>query len=396
VISSRLNPNPEIHPEMSLNNPKKIALAWLALAGLSNLCQAAVIYVSNTGSDSSLNPYNINTPIYSINKASNIAVPGDVIKLRGTGVGPPYKYAWQQYFSASGTSTQRITIESYNGEWAVLDGSNQSDTGPVLGIAGSYVTVRNLQIQYAKQQGLTIWNSKHNLVSGCNINNSQLAGIFIGGNDLVSASDNTIDNCRVWNNCRMNQARTLTGGWPAGISSMRAANTTVINCEVFQNWGEGIGYPMTNGGAIDNNDVHDNFSVNIYLDNTTNVEVTGNTVINQNKTFMYRNGNPATGIQMANEAVNIPNPCNNNIIFDNIIGGGLRGIAYGNYQNGGGILNTIISFNTVSDSWYKAAEIQSGTHTGSALHDNTFIAGTGTNATVVQGTGVSVYSNTYQ
>jgi hypothetical protein len=92
--------------------------------------------VHRTGSDSSPNPYDINTPIYSINKASNIAVPGDVIKLRGTGSGQPYQYMWQQYFTASGTSTNRITIQSYDGEWALLDGSLRSDITPVLGVSG--------------------------------------------------------------------------------------------------------------------------------------------------------------------------------------------------------------------------------------------------------------------
>src|SRR5262249_51334716 len=72
---------------------------------------AAILYVSTTGNDS--NPGTINAPVASLNKANNLASPGDTIYLRGGS----YTAARYVYCDKDG-----LTISSYPGEQAVLVG----------------------------------------------------------------------------------------------------------------------------------------------------------------------------------------------------------------------------------------------------------------------------------
>lgn len=366
-------------------------------AALSGAANAAVLYVATNGNDSSSNPYSTSTPFRSLSKASQWANAGDTIKLRGG----TYKYTDEQWIGKSGTSSAPIYVQSYDNEWAILDGSSRSSSGNVIGIGGSYVRLRWLEVKNSKGVGITIWGGANNIIQGVNVNNCQSSGIYIGYNNYNLSStpcnNNVVDGCTAYNNCRSNQPRTLDGGWPAAIISLYARNTTVKNCDVNANWGEGIIMAVTSGGYVGYNRVHDNYSVNIYLDNATYINVDNNTIDTQYWGEYYRYNAPASGIQMGNEnEYAVYNPLNYNTIKNNKIYKCSRGIYYGNYDNGGGFKNTDIFGNYIEKSWTRAAETDNANHSGSKIHDNTFKANGGTNSTSFLGTGLSVYSNSYQ
>ncbi len=92
-----------------------------------------------------------------------------------------------------------------------------------------------------------------------------------------------------------------TGSWGSGIKgAVGAEYLTVRYNTVFDNCGEGIALTRVIGGEVDNNTVYDNFSVNIYVDNSNGVTVS------DNKTFCidtryFRNGAPARGVTLAAE-----------------------------------------------------------------------------------------------
>lgn len=311
----------------------RLILVVCVMAFWRSAAQAATLYVATTGSDNSTNPYSTSSPFYSLSKATSWASPGDVIRLRGG----TYQYANEQWIGESGNSSNRITIQSYNNEWAVLDGSKLGSTNSVIGIGGSYITLQWLEVRNSKGTGISIWGGGNNLISNCKSHDNQRQGVYIGFDDknltTTPCANNKVETSSFWNNCRINSARTATGGWPIALASYMARNTQFVNCDVYSNWGEGIGMGLTKGGYVGSNRSHDNFSVDIYLDNATSVTVENNRCVNQGQTNYYRNGKPANGIGMANEWYDFANPLRYNEIKGNFLQNCPSGIYYGNYDN---------------------------------------------------------------
>ncbi|MCU1281145.1 MAG: Parallel beta-helix repeat protein [bacterium] len=150
--------------------------------------------------------------------------------------------------------------------------------------------------------GLTIrassWNGLYSEVSGltfdhCDIKFNGGGGIsFDAGGSDVTVAHNTVVNTRIWMNVLVNYPRfnnSFTGGgWPGGLGWHNQSFALAQGNLVYGNGGEGIvdyGTPGSGGSAhlsqgnqIRNNVVFDNFSVNIYLDNTQDVTIDENFV----------------------------------------------------------------------------------------------------------------------
>ncbi|MBS0514191.1 MAG: Ig-like domain repeat protein [Proteobacteria bacterium] len=104
-----------------------------------------------------------------------------------------------------------------------------------------------------------------------------------------AASSNVVTQSRIWMNVldnwpRFNNGNT-GGGWPAGISWVAQSNALVQGNLIYQNGGEGIIFYGTTSknftsqnNVMQQNVIFDNFSVNVYLDNTTNATVQQNFV----------------------------------------------------------------------------------------------------------------------
>ena len=161
---------------------------------------------------------------------------------------------------------------------------------------------------------------------------------------------------------------------------------------MYNNDGEGIVILLSDGGLVENNEVFDNFSVGIYLDNAQQTKVNANFIYSTGNSRYFRSGQPATGIGTANESYSTANPIDSLVITNNIVVGGKYGFYYSNEELGGGLKNSTISNNT----FYKAAQtmvwIAAAAHTGTVIENNIFsqVGGTMTN---VAGTGIIYRSN---
>jgi len=117
--------------------------------------------------------------------------PGSVLFLRG-GV-YPIRETGLQTGPLAGTVEEPIIIESYPGEWAVLEGEyrtaddyDEDEHRYYYGIrideGAAYVYVRRLEVRYMGNAGIGIRGS-HNVVEGCEVHHNTLSGVEIYGGE---------------------------------------------------------------------------------------------------------------------------------------------------------------------------------------------------------------------
>jgi parallel beta-helix repeat protein len=122
---------------------------------------------------------------------------------------------------------------------------------------------------------------------------------------LISGKNDIFENSKVYHSVTENDGVSPntcsgTGSWGSGIKAMIGSENTIIRGnEVYENCGEGIGITRSINALVENNIVRDNFSVNIYLDNSPFSKAINNNV---SCTGIYlRSGNRMTGIVVAEE-----------------------------------------------------------------------------------------------
>lgn len=347
---------------------------------LANPAQAiTTYYVATNGSDS--NPGTQNSPFATLSYAATKAQAGDTVYVRGG----TYSFANEQYIGSVGTSSASISYQSYPNEKAILDGSRMPANSNLVNVAGTYNVFKNFELKNAKAVGLVSWGGKNIQFRNNVIHDSYKGAIFVGFSDMTTTSNIIIDGNTAYSNCQVNSSRTATGGWPSAIGSMKASKVTISNNRVYQNYGEGINFVLTNDGNAVGNVIYDNYSVNFYLDNATNITVERNHIYTTNNTNFYRFNQPASGIQAANESYDLSNPLNNITIRNNIVTGGKTGFAYySSYGKGGGLKNFVIANNT----FYKAMETmvyieKDAGHTNNLIANNIFYQTGGVSMTSV-------------
>jgi len=192
----------------------------LALSSWAVAAQAATYYVAPGGSNS--NPGTIAAPLQTLQKAHDIANPGDTIYMRG-GTYPLTDSAVQ--INRSGSSGNPITVINYPGENPILDGAS---------ITTSYRSA----IQFSNASW---WH-----LQGLEIKNAAAMGIYLTG----SSNNNIIERCVTHHNVRIQ----LSG---AGIQIVNpAGGNLILNNDSHHNGiygtsgGDGIGNGSTALGNI--------------------------------------------------------------------------------------------------------------------------------------------------
>ena len=237
-----------------------------------------VLYVSPKGSDSNTGRAK-GEPLKTIYRASQLVQPGDTVYLRG-GV---YKGRYQSYFGydrkpfmTDGRKDAPITIMSYPGEKAIIDGGDRhysdyaSVSSPALfKVKANYYVVQNLTFRNGAGRALVI-KGDHNVVRNVLSYNNHSDGIYGMGDhnlfeDFVShgnnskqnggdsadglklsfGSHNTVRNCHTYNNS------------DDGIDIWATLNSLVEHCVAHHNGygysGNGIGFKMGGNHVKDNN-----------------------------------------------------------------------------------------------------------------------------------------------
>lgn len=128
-------------------------------------------------------PCDLRTAFSKFEPGSALFLRGGVYPIRETGLhtGP-----------LKGAPEKPIIIESYPGEWAVLEGEYQSAEdyqgehsyyyGIRIDAGAEYIYVRRLEVRYMGNAGIGIRGS-HNLVEGCELHHNTYSGVEIYGGE---------------------------------------------------------------------------------------------------------------------------------------------------------------------------------------------------------------------
>lgn len=306
-----------------------------------------VYYVSTTGSDS--NAGTKEQPFGSLQYAHDQAQPGDTIYLRG-GV---YYLTEGIQLTNDGTSEAPITVSSYPGETAVLDGSKMTST------------------EYYGSDGAGGWvidgsSVSWNHISGIEIRNGPMGGIVLRD----ESHNNVIEGLDVHDNGR------LTDSEGKGISLYGASSNNLLlnndshdnrdlagdNADGFQVSTSGTGNVLRGNRAWGNSD--DGFDLFNIQDGTRNAAV----VLDGNWAFdngYDANGNPAgdgNGFKLGGSRQDSGSSSGGHTVTNNVAWGNR---ASGFDENGG--TGTTLKHNTAFDNGTYNYGFFSGK---SSLYDN--------------------------
>lgn len=348
--------------------------------------EGADYYLAPYGNDS--NDGSLENPFFSLEKVASVAKPGDVIYLRGG----EYNYTKPQWIGAQGTVDARITFMSAPGETAILDGSYIDDSisvKDIVGVTGKYLDFKNLEVRDSKRHGISGWGASHVRLLDNYLHHNQHSGAWFGYHDMTTSTDLVFKGNLVEFNDLVSQYD-APHGHPGALVTMGAANSTFVDNIVRKNYGEGIISVLTKGAYIANNQISDNLSVNLYLDNTSDVVAEKNLIYNTGDTRFHVPGRAASGIQVANEIYDFYNNLSNQEggfkIVNNIIANNGYGFFYGNYHNGGGLKDTLIANNTFYHSDDSLLYIsQDSGHSNTTFANNIFAQESGKKLTSFDG-----------
>ena len=314
------------------------------------------------------------------------ALPGDTIEL-ASGIYQPTSSFW---ITATGTAQDPIVIRAACGAKPVIDGSSVSTVTEVIGIAGQYLVFEDLEIRSSRKGGIMVWNGAHVTIRRCHLHHNQQQGIGVFGDGTVELTDYLFEQNEIHDNVLANLPHNDNGGgWSSGIAGRLMTNARYLNNHVYHNQGEGLIQFLCRNGVVKGNVVHDNYSVDIYADNDSNIVFEGNLVYSTGTTDTYRFGMPAAAFQLAAESY--PEgfiPLSDLTYQDNVTIGGRTAFNYGAYQVGGGLHRVTVRNNTFIGSQQALVILDtSSLHESITFANNILRGATGKTAANLQGGG---------
>jgi hypothetical protein len=237
-----------------------IALVFGGISVMDVSAAANTYYVSTTGNDATAGT--LSAPFKTFAKAVSVLQAGDTLQVMA-GI-----YTEPLVISKSGTSSALITVVGNN---SILNMQGINANG--ISISGSFVRV-----------------SKFEVIGATDF------GIYITGKDV------TVDSNILHDDVTRNGVGTcgISSTWGSALKvKVGGENTTIRNNTVYNNCGEGIAVTRGVKALVEGNTVWDNFSVNIYIDNSPYVTVQNN--ISYCTGTHLRDGNRATGVALGEE-----------------------------------------------------------------------------------------------
>ena len=278
---------------------------------------------------------------------------------------PTANFGWRQFLRIG--DARCINFDGDNRTTIDGAGFNFDDNISLVYIYESEnIIFENTVVQNGKGRGISYYNT-NNGRDDVYIRGNTVTGIHyrtIGG----YGDYNYIEDNDVYNNALANENGKISGsGWPGVIQTTNDYQTLEYSNNVFirgnhvhDNWGEGIITNFVNGAEITGNTVANNYSINIYLDNGSDVLVSGNYIYNDTNKFERpdRRGVTASGITWTSENYGGYPPTilpENLTIENNLIVGGRYGLSYihawrGGNDNLNSYKNIWIRHNTIKDS----------------------------------------------
>ena len=308
-----------------------------------------IYYVSPAGNDS--NPGTADAPFKTLAKGVSVIAAGDTLMVLGS-------YNQPLVVSKSGAANAPISII---GSAAVLDMGGAQANG--VKVSGSYINISGFEVKGSTSHGV--------LISGKNVkfeNSSVHHSVLENGSGTCSGA----------------------GGWGSAVKVMVGGENVVIRGNsVYENCGEGIGVTRGVNVLVESNTVRDNYSVNIYLDNSPYTTAQNNNV---SCTGIYlRDGRRPSGIAIAEEEyAGWGAQRHDNYVLNNYVTGCYDGISSWLPEVADGkLINAVISGNNVASGTRRSIYLDS-------VNQNVLIANNTVFAAVVVNnpSGVTVQNNT--
>lgn len=253
-------------------------------------------------------------PLASLRAALDRADPGDVVRVHaGT-----YFETAPIDANAAGTSGMPIVVEPADGSRPVFDAIGMAPDSNFVRVGGSHYIFRGLKFRNARRTTFSVWGGQDITIEDCWVHHS-VRGALYPGNGAVRIR--FLDN-RVWRNVQVNNPPVEGGGWPSAVNLSDDGDVVTGN-RIFENFGEGIGL-YGRHHAVRDNQVRDNWSIDIYVSNATDSTVERNTLLALGTPEFLRFGAAAIGINLANESASDPIQLDAIRIANNLIGGPRR------------------------------------------------------------------------
>jgi hypothetical protein len=202
----------------------------------------ATLYVATNGNDDNTGR-TTHDPLRTIQRAANIAQPGDTIYIRaGT-------YPIQVQFTRSGTTNQPITWTSYPGETAILDGSNQTPATSQHRVWVSnarHNVFANLEIRNSPREGIIVQDAHDNLFTHLHIHGNHYSGIL-----NMRSDRNTYQYITTHNNYDRYNPDGRIGDDADGISISTGDSNTLYRIIAYNNSDDGIDAWRSTNTTID-------------------------------------------------------------------------------------------------------------------------------------------------
>jgi hypothetical protein len=309
---------------------------------------------------------------------------GDRIYLRAGTYYPTQTLALLEH----GNPQRWSYLAAWQNEHVIVDGSQippfQGKPAPLIYIEGSYYEISGLELVGAHKSAISLYGPQVRVIRNV-IRDSMWGAVWSepGRTESLTFAQNV-----VYRNCLMNKSRTLAGGWPSAVNLTDHGDIVVDN-RIYENYGEGVGDYGT-GHYVAHNDLHDNFSAEIYLNNATDAIVEMNFIHSKDKEGFYRDWNlkdnstgpelwaPSEGIAMANESATGIQFARNQVVNNIVVGPHYRGL---NWWNGfpqpgdppnGGMRDSMIMYNTVVSEAEALFHLDKNNHSGTRIVNNVF------------------------
>lgn len=344
-------------------------------------------FVSTSGNDA--NSGTLAAPFKTITKAATVALPGDIISVRGGTYNERVKIA------VKGTASAPIVFRNYPGESVILDGATVPLDKAVVTLSDTeYVDFSGFEVRNGPYIGVLLWQARQTRVLNNDIHGMVRGGIWAGADTTGLCSDLTVSGNSVHNNVLENQYHNMGGGGWAGAVVVSVTDRSIItNNRIWNNDGEGLIALRGNTFAIRDNVIYDNFSVELYADNAKYVTAERNFIYGTGNTRYLRDGKRSAGIAVANETAANMNPSSDNTFVNNIVTGTRWGFYYGNWESGGGLKNTKIVNNTFYGTTDALIEIEDDTHLNNLVENNIFFSTGGITPRYTGGTATTYRNN---
>ena len=265
--------------------------------------------------------------------------PGDTLYVRGNGA-----LYYQRFLgTVSGSPGKFITVATYPGDTpAIIDGGKTNAQGAEMvnasSVTGDFIMFSNLVVRNSLGSGVILQGS-NDVATGILSISNELDGIRITGK-----GGSVVTNCQVTQCSQTNWNFTNTVYSDVLSINHDIYGGLIINCQCWNNWGDGLTTYLSQGAMLVGNSVWDNL-LNCYLSDCTNALFEGNLVYSTPGN-LFAAGNNQTGLLCADE-VGISR---NRTVINNVFYGNKQNIYWGKgVLNTGGFVNDIICFNTLAD-----------------------------------------------